>query len=77
MYQKNSVPQLRYITEDIPTGLVTYEALAKMLGIECSACTNIIDMYDKLTGGDVRLEGRNLEGFSKEYVVQYLKGENI
>ena len=75
-YQKNSVPQLRYITEDIPTGLVAYEALAKMFGIECSACTNIIDMYDTLTGGDVRSEGRNLEGFSKEYVIQYLKGEN-
>ena len=75
-YQKNSVPQLRYITEDIPTGLVAYEALAKMFGIECSACTDIIDMYDNLTGGDVRSEGRNLEGFSKEYVIQYLKGEN-
>lgn len=74
-YQKNSVPQLRYITEDIPTGLVAYEALAKMFGVECSACTNIIDMYDKLTGGDVRSEGRNLEGFSKEYVIHYLKGE--
>lgn len=74
-YQKNSVPQLRYITEDIPTGLVAYEALAKILDIECSACTNIIDMYDKLTGSDVRSEGRNLEGFSKEYVIQYLKGE--
>lgn len=74
-YQKNSVPQLRYITEDIPTGLVTYEALAKMLDIECSACTNIIDMYDKFAGCDVRHEGRNLEGFSKEYVIKYLKGE--
>ena len=74
-YQKNSVPQLRYITEDIPTGLVAFEALAKMFGIECSACTNIIDMYDELTGGDVRSEGRNLKGFSKEYVIQYLKGE--
>lgn len=74
-YQKNSVPQLRYITEDIPTGLVAYEALAKMFGIECSACTSIIDMFDKITGGDVRAEGRNLEEFSKEYVIQYLKGE--
>ena len=74
-YQKNSVPQLRYITEDIPTGLVAYEALAKMFGVESSACTKIIDMYDELTGNDVRSEGRNLEGFSKEYVIQYLKGE--
>lgn len=74
-YQKNSVPQLRYITEDIPTGLVTYEALAKMFGVECNKCTEMIDLYDSMTGGNIRKEGRNLEGFSKEYVTQYLKGE--
>lgn len=74
-YQKNSVPQLRYITEDIPTGLVAYEALAKMLDVECSKCTEMIDLYDSITGGNIRKEGRNLEGFSKEYVIQYLKGE--
>lgn len=74
-YQKNSVPQLRYITEDIPTGLVAYEALAKMFGVECNKCTEMIDLYDSMTGGNIRKEGRNLEGFSKEYVTQYLKGE--
>jgi len=74
-YQKNSVPQLRYMTEDIPTGLVVYEALAKMLNVECGKCTEMIDLYDSLTGRDVRKEGRNLEEFSKEYVINYLKGE--
>lgn len=74
-YQKNSVPQLRYVTEDIPTGLVVYESLAKMFGIDCSVCTRIIDMYDARFGEDIRCKGRNLRGFSKEYISNYLLGK--
>ena len=75
-YQKNSVPQLRYVTEDIPTGLVPYEALAKMLGIECNVISEIIDMYDKHFNTDARQGGRNLIAFDKEYIINYLKGHN-
>lgn len=74
-YQKNSVPQLRYVTEDIPTGLVAFEALAKMLDIDASVCTQIIDMYNEHFGVDARLIGRNLNGFAKEYVLSYLSGK--
>lgn len=74
-YQKNSVPQLRYVTEDIPTGLVVFEALAKMLDIECSVITNIIDMYDQRFNVDARKEGRNLKHFNNEYITNYLKGD--
>lgn len=74
-YQNNSVPQLRYVTEDIPTGLVVYEALAKMLDIECSVCTEIIDMYDKRFDEDIRAKGRNLVGFDTEYLKNYLLGK--
>ena len=73
-YQKNSVPQLRYVTEDIPTGLVAFEALANMLNIDCTACTRIIDMYNQRFGTDARRDGRNLHDFSKEYIVDYLLG---
>lgn len=73
-YQKNSVPQLRYVTEDIPTGLVVFEALAKILKIECSIITEIIDMYDKRFGEDARSIGRNLKSFDKRYIIDYLKG---
>ena len=73
-YQNNSVPQLRYVTEDIPTGLVVYEALSKMFGIDCSVCTQIIDMYDKQFNEDVRANGRNLKGFDKDYLKNYLLG---
>lgn len=73
-YQKNSVPQLRYVTEDIPTGLVAFESLAKMLDIDCTVVTEIIDMYDKRFNDDARAKGRNLKDFSKEYLVSYLTG---
>lgn len=73
-YQKNSVPQLRYVTEDIPTGLVVFEALAKMLDIDASVCTRIIDMYDEHFGADARAVGRNLKEFDQDTIVSYLKG---
>ena len=73
-YQKNSVPQLRYVTEDIPTGLVAFEALAKILGIDASVCTRIIDMYNERFGTDARSVGRNLKEFDKDYIFNYLKG---
>lgn len=74
-YQNNSVPQLRYVTEDIPTGLVVYEALAKMLEIDCSVCTEIIDKYDQRFGDDIRAKGRNLAGFEDDYIKNYLLGK--
>lgn len=74
-YQSNSVPQLRYVTEDIPTGLVVYEALANMLDIKCSVCTEIIDMYDSRFNEDIRANGRNLAGFDTEYLKNYLLGK--
>lgn len=73
-YQRNSVPQLRYVHEDIPMGLVVFEALAKMLNIECSVVTEIIDMYNKHFCKDARATGRNLMDFDKEYILNYLKG---
>lgn len=74
-YQKNSVPQLRYVTEDIPTGLVAFEALAKMLDIDASVCTRIIDMYNERFETDARAIGRNLQEFDTDYIRNYLKGK--
>lgn len=76
-YQKNSVPQLRYVTEDIPNGLVVFEALANMLEIDCSIITKIIDMYNERFGVDARETGRNLRSFEAESIFKYLKGELI
>ncbi|HHV39256.1 MAG TPA: hypothetical protein GXX70_07190 [Tepidimicrobium sp.] len=73
-YQKMSVPQSRYLSEDIPTGLVPLEALAKRFGIDHEAITYILDLYDEIFHKDSRAEGRNLEGFSTEYLRDYLVG---
>lgn len=73
-YQRNSVPQLRYITEDVPTGLVPFEALAKRMGIECSIITKMIDRCDNILGYNSRECGRNLKDFTDEYIYSYLKG---
>lgn len=74
-YQKNSVPQMRYVTEDIPTGLVVFEALAKMLDIECGIITEIIDLYNDRFDTDARKIGRNLKDFDDKYIVEYLQGK--
>ena len=74
-YQNNSVPQLRYVTEDIPTGLVVYEALAKMFGIDASICSAIIDSYINRFGDDIRMYGRNLSDFDRQYIMDYLLGK--
>mgnify|MGYP001314960705 CR=1 FL=1 len=75
-YQKNSVPQKRYIEEDIPTGLVPFEALARMLGIDHTEISYLIDLYQDKTNIDVRRAGRNLHGFTRNHVKQYLLNSN-
>lgn len=74
-YQNNSVPQLRYVTEDIPTGLVVYEALANRLNIDCSVCSTVIDSYNKRFVEDIRTVGRNLSEFDTQFLFDYLLGK--
>lgn len=71
-YQNNSIPQKRYIEEDIPTGLVVYEALAKRLNLDCEVITSIIDKYNNLMNCNIRNVGRNLQLFETEYIKMYL-----
>jgi len=74
-YQKMSCPQARYIEEDIPTGLVPLEAIAKILNIECNAVTSMIDLYNETMNTDARKSGRNLKEYSKKYICDYLTGK--
>jgi opine dehydrogenase len=73
-YQKNSVPQRRYVDEDVPTGLVPLEAIAKLLGVPSEPITRIIDDYDRWSGGSSRRIGRSLAGVSASEAVSYLQG---
>lgn len=74
-FQKNSFPQARYADEDVPTGLVPLEALAKRLGVGCEPITRVIDLYCQDSGIDARATGRNLREFGTSHLRRHLRGE--
>ncbi|HSQ55233.1 MAG TPA: NAD/NADP octopine/nopaline dehydrogenase family protein, partial [Gemmata sp.] len=74
-FMNNSCPQARYADEDVPTGLVPFEALARRLGIPCEPISRAIDIYNLENNCDVRSTGRNLKNFSLDYLRRYLIGE--
>jgi hypothetical protein len=74
-FQKASFPQARYADEDVPTGLVPLEALARRLGVGCGPISRVIDAYKKESGVDARKTGRNLTQFGLGYLRRYLRGE--
>ena len=53
--------QTRYITEDVPTGLVPMEAFAKLYGVSTPTISALISLANSLIGEDFRASGRNLE----------------
>lgn len=70
-----SYAQARYMHEDVPTGLVPFEALAERLGVPHEPITRMIDLYEAATGTDARRSGRNLKPFETGYLKQFLRGE--
>jgi len=68
---------VRYITEDVPTGLVPIAAFGKAAGIPMRTCEGIIDLCCTLLGRDFWAEGRNLEnlglaGMDREAILRYV-----
>jgi opine dehydrogenase len=53
--------QHRYIYEDVPCGLVPYESLGRLLGIDLYFIPQVINLANELVGLDFRTEGRTLE----------------
>ncbi len=64
----------RYITEDVPNGLVPLESAGKFLGLDMTYTGLIIDLASALLETDFRKEGRSLTGLfdSKDKVIQSL-----
>ncbi len=50
----------RYLTEDIPFGLVPIEDMGKLVGIEMPICSSLITLANSLLGRDFRAEGQTL-----------------
>lgn len=63
----------RYITEDVPQGLVMLETLASSLGILTPICTSLIEIASAALGRDLRDEGRTLKRLQAENVETILR----
>ena len=68
----------RFITEDVPTGLVPLEIFGRMLGVHTPLITAIIEVSQALLGQDFRLSGRNLksmglDGKNLDEIVHYIR----
>ncbi len=63
----------RYISEDVPQGLVMLEAIAMALHIPTPICSGIIFIASAALGRDLRAEGRTPEKLGKENIHMILK----
>ncbi len=62
----------RYITEDVPQGLVLMESLGQVLGIKVPVCTALIELASASLKTDFRKNGRTLEELGEENVRKIL-----
>lgn len=63
-YQDIKAPQsirVRYLTEDVPTGLVPLSSLGKKLGVPTPTIDSIIQLTDIMLGTDFKDTGRTME----------------
>lgn len=68
----------RYVTEDVPYGLVAWASLGAAAGVETPAMDALITIGSLIMGSDCRKEGRNLErmgleGMDVDQIKRYLK----
>lgn len=64
--------QSRYITEDVPQGLVLMESLARVLEISVPVCTSLIELASAALSVDCRGEGRTIEKLGRESIHRIL-----
>lgn len=63
----------RYISEDVPQGLVMLEALGKYLDVKTPICTALIEIASAALGRSMRAEGRTPEKLGVEIIHRILK----
>lgn len=63
----------RYISEDVPQGLVMLEALGKSLGVATPICTSLIEIAGAALGRSMRAEGRTPEKLGVENIQKILQ----
>lgn len=78
-YANNSSPKgpntsdSRYITEDVPQGLVLLESLGNVLNINTPVCSALIEIAGNCLNTDFRKEGRTVKRLGKEYIDKILE----
>ncbi len=78
-YAKNSSPKgpdepdSRYITEDVPQGLVMLESMGSVLQIPTPTCTGLINVASAALETDFRKEGRTVERLELDNIRRILK----
>lgn len=82
-YAKNSspsgpnVPDSRYITEDVPQGLVLLESLGKVLDIATPTCSGLIACANAALQTDFRSVGRTVESLGYENIMRILNENHV
>lgn len=71
------IPESRYITEDVPQGLVLLESLGKILDISTPVCTALIDIASAILNRNFRFEGRTVEKLGYTNLKELLKKPRI
>jgi len=79
-YQNISAPKTlitRYLTEDVPTGLVPTASLGEYLQIDTPIINSIVNLSSILSGIDFKKEGRTIENLGLEdYISNRIKLES-
>lgn len=63
----------RYISEDVPQGLVMLEALAESLFVDTPIATALIELANSALGRDLRAEGRTPATLGKENIQKIIE----
>lgn len=53
--------QDRYVTEDVPYGLVLWESIGNMLNVKVPVISSVIELFSAINGVDYRAEGRTVD----------------
>lgn len=67
-----TVPDSRYITEDVPEGLVMLESLGQVLGVPTPTCTGLISCASAALNTDFRRHGRSCQTLDIRLIRQIL-----
>lgn len=63
----------RYISEDVPEGLVMLESLAKVLEVKTPIATSLIEIASAALGRDLRKDGRSVESLGYDNIKKLIE----